>query len=175
MDQDPLRGGRRVEHHEAHCPRRLLPPPEHLGLGTPIRKRVGPSRPVLFPLRGVALSNQGIEGRYRSSSPASDSRSELYSQSNWYRSPVSSMPIIGPVRWTFPRELRTLKTLIVLFGLFAMALSAADVTGTWKAVAQGTNGTIKRTFVFKQDGTKLTGKTISDRWGKSAIENGKIE
>jgi len=56
-----------------------------------------------------------------------------------------------------------------------MALSAADVTGTWKAVAQGTNGTIKRTFVFKQDGTKLTGKTISDRWGKSAIENGKIE
>jgi hypothetical protein len=68
-----------------------------------------------------------------------------------------------------------MKILALLFALFAMTVSAADVTGTWKAVAQGTNGPIKRTFVFKQDGTRLTGKTISDRWGKSAIENGKIE
>ncbi len=68
-----------------------------------------------------------------------------------------------------------MKTLILLIALFAITLSAADVTGTWKAVAQGANGTIKRTFVFKQDGTRLTGKTISDRWGKSTIENGKIE
>jgi hypothetical protein len=68
-----------------------------------------------------------------------------------------------------------MKTLILLIALFAITLSAADVTGTWKAVAQGANGTIKRTFAFKQDGTRLTGKTISDRWGKSTIENGKIE
>ena len=68
-----------------------------------------------------------------------------------------------------------MKTLLVLFALFAMTLSAADITGTWKATAEGVNGTLKRTFVFKQDGTKLTGKSISDRWGKSAIEDGKIE
>ena len=68
-----------------------------------------------------------------------------------------------------------MRALTLLFALFATILSAADITGTWKAVAQGTNGPIKRKFVFKQDGTKLTGKTISDRWGKSAIENGKIE
>lgn len=61
------------------------------------------------------------------------------------------------------------------FALFAMTLSAADVTGTWKAVAKDNTGEYKRTFVFKQDGTTLTGKTFSDRWGKSTIENGKID
>ena len=68
-----------------------------------------------------------------------------------------------------------MKTLMMFLSLFAMTLSAADITGTWKATWEGPNGTIKRTFVFKQDGTKLTGKTISDRWGKSTIESGKIE
>ena len=67
-----------------------------------------------------------------------------------------------------------MKTLM-LFALFAMTLSAADISGTWNAVGKDTKQTFKRTFVFKQDGTKLTGKTISDRWGKSAVENGKIE
>jgi len=68
-----------------------------------------------------------------------------------------------------------MKKLIMLFVLFAATLSAADVTGTWKAAAKIKNGTIKRTFVFKQDGTTLTGKTISDRFGPSVIKNGKIE
>ena len=68
-----------------------------------------------------------------------------------------------------------MKTLLMLFTLFAMTLSAADITGTWNAMAKDAKGTYKRTFVFKQDGTKLTGTTLSDRWGKSKIENGKIE
>jgi len=68
-----------------------------------------------------------------------------------------------------------MKTLMMLFALFAMTLSAADITGTWNAVAKDKKETFKRTFVFKQDGTRLTGKTISERYGKSAIENGKIE
>ncbi len=68
-----------------------------------------------------------------------------------------------------------MKALIVLIALFAMPLSAADVTGTWTTTAKSGSGTIKRTFVFKQDGTKLTGKTSSDRWGTSAIKDGKIE
>jgi hypothetical protein len=68
-----------------------------------------------------------------------------------------------------------MKTFIMLFALFAMTLSAADITGKWNAVAKDAKGTYKRTFVFKQDGTKLTGTTSSDRYGKSKIENGKIE
>jgi len=68
-----------------------------------------------------------------------------------------------------------MKTLGMLLILFAMNLSAAEVTGTWKAVVKTEKGTINRTFVFKQDGTSLTGKTTSDRWGTSAIKNGKIE
>ena len=68
-----------------------------------------------------------------------------------------------------------MKTLILLFAVFAMTLSAADVTGTWKTTKQIGKGTIKRTFVFKQDGTKLTGKSISDRFGSSVIKDGKIE
>ncbi len=68
-----------------------------------------------------------------------------------------------------------MKTLILLFAVFAMTLSAADVTGTWKASKQVGKGTIKRTFVLKQDGTKLTGKSVSDRFGPSTIKNGKID
>jgi hypothetical protein len=68
-----------------------------------------------------------------------------------------------------------MKTLIALIALSAMTLSAADITGKWKSVTAGPNGPINRTFVFKQDGAKLTGQTTSDRWGKSSIENGKID
>ncbi len=68
-----------------------------------------------------------------------------------------------------------MKTLMMLFAMFAMTLSAADITGTWNAVGKDTKQTFKRTFVFKQDGTKLTGKTTSKQWGTSKIEDGKIE
>jgi hypothetical protein len=49
------------------------------------------------------------------------------------------------------------------------------VSGTWKATAEGPNGTIERTFVFKVDGAKLTGETTSSMMGKSAIEDGKVD
>jgi len=68
-----------------------------------------------------------------------------------------------------------MKALMMIFVLVAFTLSAGDITGTWKATVEGQNGTIKRTFVFKQDGTTLTGKTTSDRWGTSKIKDGKIE
>lgn len=68
-----------------------------------------------------------------------------------------------------------MKALMMMFVLFALTLSAGDVTGTWKASLKSKNGTIKRTFVFQQDGAKLTGKSTSDRWGTSKIKDGKIE
>ena len=59
--------------------------------------------------------------------------------------------------------------------LFAVTAYAADISGTWKGTAQTPSGSVERTFVFKVDGNKLTGETTSDMFGKSAIEDGKIE
>lgn len=68
-----------------------------------------------------------------------------------------------------------MKWLIVLVTLFSMTAMAADVTGTWKGTAETPNGTVERTFEFKQDGTKLTGDTTSQMMGKSTITDGKVE
>lgn len=57
----------------------------------------------------------------------------------------------------------------------AVAASAADVSGTWKGTAQTPVVTSERTFNFKVDGNKLTGDTTSDMFGKSTIDDGKID
>jgi hypothetical protein len=67
-----------------------------------------------------------------------------------------------------------MKRLLVLIAIFAVTAAAADITGTWKATAEGPNGAMERTFVFKVDGNKLTGEATSSMLGKSTIENGKI-
>ena len=65
----------------------------------------------------------------------------------------------------------------LLIAMVALALTAlaADVAGTWKATAEGPNGNMERTFVFKVDGNKLTGETTSSLLGKSTISDGKID
>ena len=68
-----------------------------------------------------------------------------------------------------------MKLLLAFITLFSITALAADITGTWKATAEGPNGQMERTFVFKQDGNKLTGETTSSMLGKSVIENGKID
>lgn len=68
-----------------------------------------------------------------------------------------------------------MKSLLIAMALFAMSACAADVSGTWKGTAETQGGTIERTFIFKQDGAKLTGETVSERFGKSAINDGKVE
>lgn len=68
-----------------------------------------------------------------------------------------------------------MKTLLAAFVLFASALSAADISGAWKGTADTPNGTVERTFTFKQEGTKLTGETNSNFTGKSTITDGKVE
>jgi len=66
---------------------------------------------------------------------------------------------------------RLLTSMIVL----TLALFAADISGNWKATAQGPNGNMERTFVFKVEGTKVTGETTSTMMGKSVINDGKID
>jgi hypothetical protein len=68
-----------------------------------------------------------------------------------------------------------MKILLSLMALFALAASAADISGNWKGTAEGPNGAIERTFTFKQDGAKLTGETVSQYTGKSTINDGKVE
>ncbi len=68
-----------------------------------------------------------------------------------------------------------MKRLLLLLALCAAAAFAADISGNWKGTADTPNGSMERSFVFKQEGSKLTGETTSSMMGKSAIENGKVE
>lgn len=68
-----------------------------------------------------------------------------------------------------------MKALLALCAFFAIAAYAGDVSGTWKGTAESPVGTVERTFVFRVDGTKLTGETTSNMFGKSAIEDGKVD
>ena len=68
-----------------------------------------------------------------------------------------------------------MKWLICLFALFALTASAADIAGDWKGTVESPNGQAERTFHFKVDGNKLTGDTSSNMFGKSVIEDGKID
>ncbi len=68
-----------------------------------------------------------------------------------------------------------MKHFLIVLALFTAAAFAADIDGTWKATAEGPNGSMERTFVFKADGSKLTGETTSSLFGKSTIADGKIE
>ena len=68
-----------------------------------------------------------------------------------------------------------MKWLWLLMAVFALTASAADISGNWKGSAETQNGTVERTFVFKVDGHTLTGETSSNMFGKSTIENGKVD
>jgi hypothetical protein len=64
--------------------------------------------------------------------------------------------------------------LLALLAVSALAVFAG-VAGTWKAIAEGPNGAMERTFVFKVDGNTLTGETTSSMLGKSTITDGKVD
>ncbi len=63
---------------------------------------------------------------------------------------------------------------VALVALFALAASAADVTGKWVAQVPGRQGnTMEQTFNLKQTGDKVTG-TISSQRGDQEISDGKV-
>ncbi len=64
----------------------------------------------------------------------------------------------------------------IAIALFASIIAlGADITGTWKGTAETPNGSMERTFMFKQDGAKLAGETSSQFLGKSELQDGKVE
>jgi hypothetical protein len=68
-----------------------------------------------------------------------------------------------------------MKWLLIVAAAFAAVASAADIGGTWKGTAEIQGNAIERIFVFKVDGSKLTGETTSEMMGTSAITDGKID
>jgi hypothetical protein len=68
-----------------------------------------------------------------------------------------------------------MKRILIMAALCVAVASAADISGTWKGTAENQGATIERTFVFKVDGAKLTGESISEMMGKSTITDGKID
>src|SRR5579871_1927795 len=68
-----------------------------------------------------------------------------------------------------------MRRLLILIAALAVAAFASDISGTWKATADGPNGAMERTFVFKVDGNKVTGESTSSMMGKSTITDGKVE
>ena len=68
-----------------------------------------------------------------------------------------------------------MKRMLLTLFISSIAALAADVSGNWKATADGPNGALERTFALKVDGTKLTGETVSAFTGKSTIEDGKLD
>jgi len=68
-----------------------------------------------------------------------------------------------------------MQRLLALLAMCACAALAADISGNWKATAEGPNGSMERTFTFKVDGNKVTGETTSSMLGKSTITDGKLE
>jgi len=68
-----------------------------------------------------------------------------------------------------------MKWLLAAFAAVAITALAADISGNWKATAEGPNGAMERTFTFKVDGNKVTGESTSSMMGKSEIHDGKID
>ena len=67
------------------------------------------------------------------------------------------------------------RRLLILIAAICATAFASDISGNWKATAEGPNGNMERTFTFKVDGNKVTGETTSSLLGKSTITDGKIE
>ncbi|HEV2464124.1 MAG TPA: hypothetical protein VGT04_09985 [Acidobacteriaceae bacterium] len=63
-----------------------------------------------------------------------------------------------------------------LFGAKTTFAAATDVTGNWTADMTTPDGnSFALTFVFKQDGTKLTGTVQGPEGDPLAIDNGKVD
>jgi hypothetical protein len=68
---------------------------------------------------------------------------------------------------------RTILATAVLCVMFAGVVLAADISGNWSGTMQMGDNPIDLTFVFKQDGEKLTG-TVATPSGDLPLSDGKV-
>ena len=76
------------------------------------------------------------------------------------------------------RTLHSLSLILLIIAMFTLTVRAADINGTWTSEFDTEIGLQKYTFTFKQDGTKITGKAISDIEGEKhevELQDGKLE
>src|SRR5437764_7133259 len=71
----------------------------------------------------------------------------------------------------------TMKSLWIaaLMAVFALAVMAADASGTWKASVETPNGAMENTFTLKVEANKLTGTVTMGQMGEAAISEGKVD
>lgn len=71
---------------------------------------------------------------------------------------------------------RLLRVSAILLTVLAAAAWAADVTGTWTGQMSSADGnTFDLTYVFKQEGTKLTGTVTPPQGDVLPLTEGKVE
>ena len=68
-----------------------------------------------------------------------------------------------------------LASAVIVLGLLAAVVHAADVTGKWTAKFATQVGDQEYTYEFVQKGTTLTGTATGNLTGKSQIAEGKVE
>ena len=71
--------------------------------------------------------------------------------------------------------LRTIAVAALFLVFGCIGALAGDFNGKWKADFETGVGPQKCVFEFHVDGTKLTGKVISDRHGETELRDGKVD
>ncbi len=71
--------------------------------------------------------------------------------------------------------MKCFSVLMTMMAVFALTVSAADVSGTWKATVETPNGAMETTFVFKVEAGKITGTASMGQMGDSPISEGKVD
>jgi len=69
---------------------------------------------------------------------------------------------------------RILFATAALCAIFTVAALAADISGNWSGNLQAGGDAIPLTFIFKQDGEKLTGSVISPQGSPLLLNDGKV-
>ena len=72
-------------------------------------------------------------------------------------------------------QLRALSIVAIAFAISAASLSAADISGTWKASFDTQIGQQNYTYTFVVKDGALTGKAQSEMGGTTDIRDGKID
>ena len=70
---------------------------------------------------------------------------------------------------------RNFAILTVIFALLSAAAWAADITGTWTGSISSQNGDFSLTYVFKQDGAKLSGTVTGPQGDPMPLIDCKID
>ena len=70
--------------------------------------------------------------------------------------------------------LKKISIVFVLILSITISITAQDISGKWKGTREGQQGTIELNYLFKVDGTNLTG-TLTTQMGEVEIKDGVVD